>query len=384
MTLHRPLLFLPFLLIAFVLITHAQESCKLRITTVPESAEVVLDRRTVGWTPLVCGDLDIGTHYLEVRKPGYIPFRDTLRFDKRILFVRDIRLVAPGVLVVQSTPTGATVQVNGAEAGKTPLTISDLAPGFITLKAVKPGYGVSEQNLVVQEAETSNVSISLKGGTGELTLDVDPENAEVTLDSISIGVGPFAQRGFPSGKYRLAVRDPASGEEVSTTFFLPPGSRVHMKAEFGGFSPGTVVASALVPGFGQFSSGATAKGVAIMAGFAAVLGATIYTHTRYMDRRSTYESELSNYAAARTEAEALARHNDVAAAHDNLKEAYNTRKMVFSGLLALYALNVVDAYLFHSRTSGISVVPEPVSGLPCSPSVEVASQGFRFGLSISF
>ena len=53
----------------------AATSYKLRITSIPSEAEVWLDGKSVGHTPLFGADIDMSrSHHLVIRKPGYFPF----------------------------------------------------------------------------------------------------------------------------------------------------------------------------------------------------------------------------------------------------------------------------------------------------------------------
>jgi hypothetical protein len=46
----------------------------------------------------------------------------------------------PGTIVVQTTPAGATILVDGRAKGSSPITIQGLSSGSHTVQAVLPGY----------------------------------------------------------------------------------------------------------------------------------------------------------------------------------------------------------------------------------------------------
>src|SRR6185436_19772417 len=54
-----------------------------------------------------------------------------------------------GRLLVRSTPSGATVLVDGREQGETPIAIRDLARGTHRVRLVRDGYAPVERQVVI-------------------------------------------------------------------------------------------------------------------------------------------------------------------------------------------------------------------------------------------
>ncbi|MGD0399870.1 MAG: SUMF1/EgtB/PvdO family nonheme iron enzyme [Syntrophobacteraceae bacterium] len=66
-----------------------------------------------------------------------------------------------GSIRVKSTPTGATVYVNGAQKGTTPMTISRLSPGNIGLKVFLDGYEMVEDTVTIQAGKEETMNYTL-------------------------------------------------------------------------------------------------------------------------------------------------------------------------------------------------------------------------------
>ncbi|MBN2242023.1 MAG: PEGA domain-containing protein [Acidobacteria bacterium] len=74
-----------------------------------------------------------------------------------------------GTLVLQTTPPGASVSIEGKPMGETPLTLSDLRSGMVALKGEKEGYKELSQSVYVIPYTTQNLHWELEPLVSELT-----------------------------------------------------------------------------------------------------------------------------------------------------------------------------------------------------------------------
>jgi hypothetical protein len=81
---------------------------------------------------------------------------------------------ASGVLVVTSTPSGATVRLNGADRGTTPLTLSALDPGRYTLDVQADAYRPVRTTVSVVAGDTIRLMPTLPPRSAVITLRVIP------------------------------------------------------------------------------------------------------------------------------------------------------------------------------------------------------------------
>jgi serine/threonine-protein kinase len=117
----------------------------VRVESQPAGATVTVDNQPRGVTPLEVPDLALGHHDVKVELKGYTPatqavelVTETPRAELKLTLARVAP--APGVADILSTPLGATVKVDGAVVGRTPLIDFKLKPGPHHVEVSRDGY----------------------------------------------------------------------------------------------------------------------------------------------------------------------------------------------------------------------------------------------------
>jgi hypothetical protein len=146
--------------LAFKLAGGAPQPPQLEVVSVPQGARVRVDgAEQTGFTPLRITGLEDGRHYsLRVELPGYLPWEANYQATPGA--VQHIAVLQPitGELHVLSTPQGATVYLDDAAIGKTPLTISSLTVGRrIRLRMTHQGYAEAKREVTITEAQLKMV-----------------------------------------------------------------------------------------------------------------------------------------------------------------------------------------------------------------------------------
>jgi hypothetical protein len=77
------------------------------------------------------------------------------------------RVATTGSLVVDSRPDGASVTIDGRPSGRTPVTLTDVAPGRHTVRIERPGYRAVTTTVDVKAGERARVAARLEGGSNE-------------------------------------------------------------------------------------------------------------------------------------------------------------------------------------------------------------------------
>ncbi len=132
-------------LLLYLLLLHAfsgsSEEVTLEVSTTPPRAEVVIDGRSAGLSPLIVSGLEPGTHHVEVIPPssqgwGIQPVDSTVN-----LTASHTRLILylPGTLHITSNSRGALVLEGGRPLGYTPLMISKAAGEALELTVESSG-----------------------------------------------------------------------------------------------------------------------------------------------------------------------------------------------------------------------------------------------------
>jgi len=134
----------------------------LEVSSEPGAAEVRLDGRFVGLSPVRLEGVAVGEHLVEVVCGGYVPGAER----RRLVAPADrvaIRLEkqAVGGLQIASVPDGAEVLLDGQSRGNTPLELAGLAPGTYRLVMHKAGRDFWSEQVTVRAGETTRVSAEL-------------------------------------------------------------------------------------------------------------------------------------------------------------------------------------------------------------------------------
>jgi hypothetical protein len=143
-------------LLVFRLAGGSPQPPQLEVISVPQAAKVRIDgAMQTGSTPLRITGLEEGRNYaLRVELAGYLPWEATYKATPGA--VQHIAVLQPitGEVQVLSTPQGATVYLDDAPVGKTPLTISSLTVGRrVRLRIAHPGYAETKREVTIQESQ---------------------------------------------------------------------------------------------------------------------------------------------------------------------------------------------------------------------------------------
>jgi hypothetical protein len=163
------------------------ERAQVTIDTSPRGAIVEIEGKNAGTTtkgPLVVRDLEVGRAYpIAARLEGYAPQTQVVqprRGDSAITL--ELAAIAPTVLL-DTNPTGATVEIEGASVGTTPLTLTTLAPRtLVGVVFKKPGFQDVTVSLEIPDAgkEVRMIQpLTVAQNLARVKLVSDPPGAQV-------------------------------------------------------------------------------------------------------------------------------------------------------------------------------------------------------------
>ncbi|WP_290464175.1 PEGA domain-containing protein, partial [uncultured Muribaculum sp.] len=106
------------------------------------------------------GQLPAGLYRVEARKDGHRPQTVTIELAQRDSRTVTIPALSPvyGIINVNYRPVGATVAIDGREAGTTPDIFRNVTVGRHTVTVSKPGYQSRQEQVTVGENQTATVS----------------------------------------------------------------------------------------------------------------------------------------------------------------------------------------------------------------------------------
>ena len=234
------------------------EKAAVLIDSEPSGAQVMMNGREVGVTPLLLPALSLGDYTASVQKDGY-----TKREVKwTVPNSRPFKVMAPlenniGTLSLVTVPDSAEIEIDGKPYGNTPLQ-EFLKLGPHRIRFSKQGYKPFEKIVTVvrdEEGGNQELVVELEELPGMLLLESKPSEARVFIDGVDFGVTPYTRNSIEPGEYKISLSldgyDPLEetitihpGEEMKRTFTLnsnlgsiilninPPGMRVYVDGKF--------------------------------------------------------------------------------------------------------------------------------------------------------
>jgi formylglycine-generating enzyme required for sulfatase activity len=187
------------------------------LTTEPEiNAEVLVDGVSIGKTPLVDAQITPGVHQLELSAERYLSAARELDVaganERQALAVT----LTPdwAVVSLNTVPAGATVLVDGAQAGVTPAAL-EIMSGEHDIEVRLAGYNAWTSKVLVAADQPQQLpDVTLTQADGRVEVATNPSEASVSVDGEFRGRTPLAIRLSPGRTHRVALSKP--GYEAAT------------------------------------------------------------------------------------------------------------------------------------------------------------------------
>ena len=134
---------------------------RLTLNSVPQNAEVVLNGKTLGRTPLTEYELTPGDYPIIFAFDGQT-HQQTLRITAGETTEYTYRFEGFGAIQIDATTSGCEVSVNGNLAGTSPLTVEGLPAGTYTIVVKKTGFRTVEETVTLQQGEKRELFLTVK------------------------------------------------------------------------------------------------------------------------------------------------------------------------------------------------------------------------------
>lgn len=211
---------------------------KLIVNTVPAGAEVLVDGKAAGLTPLTLG-VDAGNHTIVLRRGD----------DERSLpvsvnagaeisqYVEFAPSAAPaprlGRIAVTTEPAGARVSVDGRLKGNAPITLADLAVGEHTVSIAGDGAPI-ERRVIVEAGATTSVVFSLPRAAGPASgwLSVSaPFDIQIFEATDLVGTSGTARIMLTAGRHDFRLVNQSLGYEETRRVDVSAGKLAAIKVD---------------------------------------------------------------------------------------------------------------------------------------------------------
>lgn len=110
-----------------------------------------------------------------------------------------------GKLSISSSPSGASVKVDGTYKGTTPLTLEKLRPGSYQVTISAEGYGAQTLSEYVIAGKTTTCYMPLKTSTGTLIVTSTPSKVKVKINDTFKGTTPLTLKNLKPGTYKVTI-----------------------------------------------------------------------------------------------------------------------------------------------------------------------------------
>lgn len=180
--------------------THA-----LTIRTDPAGAEVLLNGKSLGHTPLGPFQIrdDEAKGMVRFQLEGYEPLQVDLAQDDKVLDYPLQRL--PYEVTLVTDPEGAEVLLNGEASGKTPMKLKVPSNGPQVLLLKREGY--QEWKATLERDVPFPALVTLSPLAFKTAVLSEPKGAEVLVDGRSVGKTPLKALEVPSeGRHEVRLR----------------------------------------------------------------------------------------------------------------------------------------------------------------------------------
>jgi hypothetical protein len=199
----------------------------LRVETRPPGAEVSVDGRVVGRSPLTVRGLGVPTpHRVEAAREGYGVARADVTLQPDATTTTSLALEAGRTDVVVTTDPGRSeIRVDGVPRGASPVTLTALALGRHVIRATRAGYTQVESTIAVTAA-TRQVHLTLAPAPPGVLVVLGDRPAQIYVDGMLAveNVQNSGPRPLPPGDHTVRVIL-VSGEILDHTVPVRSGER---------------------------------------------------------------------------------------------------------------------------------------------------------------
>lgn len=246
----------------------------LSLTSNPSGATVYIDGSRYGYTPITV-DLSAGTHSVTMQMSGYDSWSSTATViggGSTTITGNLNKIARTGYLSISSSPSGATIFVDGTYRGTTPASLS-LNEGSHSIKLTASGYNQYTTSVYVEGGRTSIITASMSPTVqlGYVNLKATPAGAAIYVDGVyqantpsvtGITLGPYTTgtthtllltaNGYQSGSTSFVL---SSGETRTINMSLvpeqvktasmyitssPSGAAIYIDNVYYGMTPATI------------------------------------------------------------------------------------------------------------------------------------------------
>lgn len=195
----------------------------------PPAGRLYIDGTESGLLPIRISELTGGSHSWKVTSAKYEPQEGVLDFVKGKNYLISVPMTSSaGVFLVESTPAGADVQLDGKSVGQTPLRLEGIAAGTHGLVLQFEGRATVVRTVDTSDGSRGELTVSLPKGGSTLKVATGSPSGKVFLNGAPIGEGAVVNFG-PVEKGHATVTVEVDGQRVSAGQTLPASGTLMLR-----------------------------------------------------------------------------------------------------------------------------------------------------------
>jgi hypothetical protein len=202
---------------------------EVEIVSMPAGAAIYINNKFIGQTPLKEKRAG-GAYDVKLILDGYQTYARKITIDKKTPVIVHARLSKEyGVLHINSTPSNATVFLDGKRQGQlTPLELK-VPLGKYRVKVVKDRFYTFEEEVMVESTSPTAIEADLMRQVGRLILETLPSGAKAYIGNDLLGTTPLTQD-KPVGKYVITLKKSGFRDKVLEANIAPDESlEIHIE-----------------------------------------------------------------------------------------------------------------------------------------------------------
>lgn len=162
--------------------------CSVTINSEPSNAKIEINGNSFGYTPSKINSLEEGEYNLVLSKEGYKKVEDKITLKKGFNSPLSYSLqTSDRFLNISSSPSGASVYLNGSYKGSTPLSIKNEETGTHKLKLTRSGYKDLSEKIKVKGEPKESFSFDMKKKKQIVWKDIDECHFYASTDFSYVG-----------------------------------------------------------------------------------------------------------------------------------------------------------------------------------------------------
>jgi hypothetical protein len=199
------------------------------VNTTPEGANVFLDNKLVGKTPISRRVIESGSHIIKTELTLYHTKETEILIKDGDDESYSIELEpAFGELIINSQPEdGANVFIDDDRVGTTPFRDDKIASGQYRVRIDKELWMGAEQTIRVYDAKTTNKTLLLTRNFANLSVRAD--GSQIYINGEHVADNTYSQK-LLKGQYNVkAVKDKHKDDEQNV--YIAPGNDIEIELE---------------------------------------------------------------------------------------------------------------------------------------------------------